>query len=219
MIFARWRWRRDLEGGRPAFSSLLLEHRLPENRRAGGFVVWFTGLPAAGKSTLAGLVGRELEQRGLLVEYLDGEVMRALLSPELGYSRADRDTHVARLSRIASRSACAGVVTLVSAISPYAKARETARTTIEEFAPFVEVYVAASVETCVRRDPKGLYRRALRGEIPFFTGVNHPYEEPKAPELRVNTDCAEPVTSANVVVTTLEHMHLIALKGPTTKAM
>jgi adenylyl-sulfate kinase len=153
-----------------------------------GMVIWLTGLSGSGKSTIAELVGRELEASGAAVEYLDGDVVRTHLSKGLGYSKEDRDTNIERIGWVASRLARHGATVLVSAISPYAEARGTARSLVEEFAPFVEVHVATSVEECARRDVKGLYAKAFRGEIGEFTGVSDPYEEPDSPEVRLETE-------------------------------
>ena len=165
-----------------------------------GVVIWFTGLSGAGKSTIAELVGRELEASGAAVEYLDGDVVRMHLSKGLGFSKEDRDTNIERIGWVASRLARHGATVLVSAISPYAEARATARSLVEEFAPFVEVHVATSVEECARRDVKGLYEKAFNGEIAEFTGVSDPYEEPASPELRVDTEGRSPGESARVVL-------------------
>jgi adenylyl-sulfate kinase len=165
-----------------------------------GLVLWFTGLSGAGKSTIAELVGAELERRGHDVEYLDGDVVRTHLSKGLGFSREDRDANVERIGWVASRLARHGATVLVSAISPYAEARARARELVEEFAPFVEVHVATSVEECARRDVKGLYARAFNGEIAEFTGVSDPYEEPERPELRVETEGRSPEESAREVL-------------------
>ena len=143
-----------------------------------GFTLWFTGLSGAGKTTIARLVGSELERRGLLVDYLDGDVVRTHLSRGLGYSKEDRDINIERIGWVASRLARAGAVVVVAAISPYEEMRRRARALTEEHAPFVEVHVSASVEVCARRDAKGLYTKALAGEIEDFTGISAPYEPP-----------------------------------------
>jgi adenylyl-sulfate kinase len=176
-----------------------------------GFVVWFTGLSGAGKSTLGRIVAHQLEARGLHVERLDGDVVRRHLSEGLGYSKRDRDTNVARIATAASQLARAGAVVVVSAISPYAEARRRARALVEQHAPFVEVYVATSLDECIRRDPKGLYARALANEIVAFTGISDPYEEPDDPDLRLDTlvDC--PNDSAELVVVQLEKLGLVSL--------
>jgi adenylyl-sulfate kinase len=165
-----------------------------------GVVVWFTGLSGAGKSTIAELVGRELEGAGAAVEYLDGDVVREHLSKGLGFSKEDRDTNIERIGWVASRLARHGATVLVSAISPYAATRARARELVEEFAPFVEVHVATSVDECARRDVKGLYEKAFSGELKEFTGVSDPYEEPESPELRLETEGREPADSAREVV-------------------
>ncbi len=176
---------------------------------SGGFVVWLTGLSAAGKSTMAGIVSEELESRGLLVDRLDGDVVRERLTKGLGFSKEDRDENIARIGWVASRLARAGAVVVVSAISPYDEARRHARKLTEEFAPFVLVHVATSLEECERRDPKGLYGMAHAGEIRGFTGVDDPYEEPSNPELRLTTEARTPDESAAVVIAKLEELGLV----------
>jgi sulfate adenylyltransferase len=169
-------------------------------REVSGVVLWFTGLSGAGKSTIAALVGRELEAGGALVEYLDGDVVREHLSKGLGFSKEDRDTNIERIGWVASRLARHGATVIVSAISPYAATRGRARALVEEFAPFVEIHVATSVEECARRDVKGLYEKAFKGEIPEFTGVSDPYESPESPELRVETEGRAPDECARDVL-------------------
>jgi adenylylsulfate kinase len=184
-------------------------------RTADGFVLWFTGLSGAGKSTIAGLVGPELERRGLLVDTLDGDVVRMHLSKGLGFSKEDRDTNIERIGWVASRLARAGAAVVVSAISPYEETRRRARAMVEEHATFVEVHVATSVEECARRDVKGLYAKALSGEIQEFTGVSDPYEEPPNPELRLDTERREPAESARIVLERLEELGLVPAARPT----
>jgi adenylylsulfate kinase len=168
--------------------------------RAPGFVVWLTGLSGAGKTTIGDLVARDLEAAGLLVERLDGDVVRTHLSSELGFTKHDRDLNVSRIAWVASRLTRAGVAVVASAISPYAAAREDARRQIEAYGPFVEVAVVASIEECARRDkPGGLYARALSGLLADFTGVSAPYEPPSTPELRIDTETEEPDESARRV--------------------
>jgi adenylyl-sulfate kinase len=175
-----------------------------------GFVLWLTGLSGAGKSTIAAIVAAELEREGVLVERLDGDVVREHLSKGLGYSKEDRDANIARIGWVASRVARAGAAVIVSAISPYHDARRRARLLAEEHTRFVEVHVATSLEECVRRDPKGLYARAYAGEIAEFTGVSDPYEEPASPELRVATEDSSPGQSAALVLAKLAELGLIA---------
>lgn len=149
-----------------------------------GFTVWFTGLSGAGKSTLSGLLAQELRQRGRAVEVLDGDVVRTNLSKGLGFSREDRDTNVRRIAFVCHLLTRNGVAVLSAAISPYRQAREEARELIGDF---VEVYVRCPVPELVRRDVKGLYARALRGEIDHFTGISDPYEEPVHPDVVVDS--------------------------------
>ena len=149
-----------------------------------GFVVWFTGLSGAGKSTLADAFVPALRARGEKVELLDGDVVRTHLSKGLTFSREDRDINVARIAFVAHLLARNGVNVVVSAISPFRVTRDAARAQIGEF---VEVHVAPPLEECIRRDVKGLYKKALAGEIPQFTGINDPYEEPLSPELTIDT--------------------------------
>jgi len=173
------------------------------------FVVWLTGLSGAGKTTLGRRLEAELVDRGRIVELLDGDVVRTHLSKGLGYSRADRDTNIQRIAWVASRIARAGAIVVVAAISPYEEARENARRLVEQYAPFLEVYVSASIETCTQRDPKGLYERALKGEISDFTGVSAPYEEPTTPDLRVDTEALGPAACAALVIAELRERELL----------
>jgi adenylylsulfate kinase len=174
-----------------------------------GFTLWFTGLSGAGKTTIADLVGAELERRGREVEYLDGDVVRTHLSKGLGFSKEDRDTNIERIGWVASRLTRHGAAVLVSAISPYEETRRKARGMVEEHGAFVEVFVATSVEECARRDVKGLYEKAFSGEIKEFTGVSDPYEEPADPELRIDTEEHEPEESARLVLDKLAELGLI----------
>ena len=178
-------------------------------REQQGFTIWFTGLSGAGKSTIADIVIPELERRGRIVEPLDGDVVRTHLSRGLGFSKEDRDTNIERIGWVASRITRQGGVTVVSAISPYEETRQAARALVEEFGAFVCVHVHASVETCVRRDTKGLYAKAIAGEIKEFTGISDPYEEPLAPELTIATEGESPEASAERVVAYLEQRGLV----------
>jgi adenylylsulfate kinase len=174
-----------------------------------GFTLWFTGLSGSGKSTIANIVGPELEERGRKVEYLDGDVVRTHLSKGLGFSKEDRDTNIERIGWVASRLTRHGAAVIVSAISPYKATRRKARELVEEFGPFVEVYVEASVEECARRDVKGLYVKAFAGEIKEFTGVSDPYEPPTKPELVIHTEEEAPEESADRVLDKLEQLGLL----------
>ena len=174
-----------------------------------GFTLWLTGLSGAGKSTLAAAVSAELRGRDVPVEVLDGDEVRQNLSKGLGFSGEDRDTNIRRIGYVAKLLARNGVAVITAAISPYRGIRDAVR---EEIGAFVEVYVRASLDECIRRDTKGLYRRALAGEIPQFTGVSDPYEEPLAPELVIDTEREEVADSASRVVDRLLELgHLRSL--------
>src|ERR671922_864339 len=192
-------------------SQHIYAHEHPESDRArgGGFTLWFTGLSGSGKSTIAHIVGPELDRRGLVVEYLDGDNVRTHLSKELGFSKEDRDTHIERLGWVASRLTRQGGAVITAAISPYEAKRRVARELVEEVGTFVEVYVKASVDECARRDVKGLYEKAFKGEIKEFTGVNDPYEEPSDPELVIDTEQVSAEEGAAIVVAKLEELGLV----------
>ncbi len=189
-------------------------HDHPESDRArpGGFTLWFTGLSGSGKSTIAHVIGPELDKRGLVVEYLDGDSVRQHLSKGLGFSKEDRDTNIERIGWVASRLTRQGGAVIAAAISPYRETRAKARELVEEFGPFVEVFVATSLDECARRDVNGLYAKAFAGEIKGFTGVDDPYEEPESPEIVVETEGKTPEESAQVVVEKLEQLGLIRLR-------
>src|SRR6266571_8760550 len=174
-----------------------------------GFTLWFTGLSGAGKTTIAELVRPELELRGRKVEWLDGDEVREHLSKGLGFSKEDRDTNIDRIGWVASRLTRHGAAVIVSAISPYREARDKARAMVEQHGAFVEVFVDASVDECARRDVKGLYEKAFRGEIKEFTGVSDPYEAPSNPEVRIESEHEEPEHSAERIVQLLEERGLI----------
>ena len=154
------------------------------SKKKDGIVVWLTGLSGAGKSTLAESLAPKLQALGRNVELLDGDVVRTHLSKGLGFSREDRDTHVGRVAFVAHLLARNGVVVLVAAISPVRETRERARSLIGDF---LEVHVSTPLEECIKRDVKGLYKRAMAGEIAQFTGISDPYEAPLSPELVVDT--------------------------------
>jgi len=165
-----------------------------------GFALWFTGLPSSGKTTIARLIEHALRARGLRVEVLDGDEVRQHLSPQLGFSREERDMHIRRIAYVAKLLVRNGVIAIVAAISPYRETRQYARDVIGRF---VEVYVNCPVEVCIERDVKGLYKKALRGEITNFTGISDPYEEPLAPELVIHSHRETPAESARRVIARL----------------
>jgi adenylyl-sulfate kinase len=169
-----------------------------------GFTVWFTGLSGSGKSTIAELLYHELTARDMKTEILDGDEVRKNLSKGLGFSKEDRDTNVLRIAYVANLLTRNGVATICCPISPYTAMRDAAREMIGEF---VEVYVYATVEEiAANRDPKGLYKKALAGEITGFTGVDDPYEEPQNPELRVDTLSESPEESLQNVLDKLKQL-------------
>ncbi|MGH7936084.1 MAG: adenylyl-sulfate kinase, partial [Chthoniobacterales bacterium] len=149
-----------------------------------GFTLWFTGLSGAGKSTLANLVAAELRNRGQRVEILDGDEVRTNLSKGLGFSKEDRDTNIRRIGYVCNLLARNGVIAISAAISPYRDVRDEVRGLHQRF---FEVFVKCPLDTLVERDVKGLYKKALKGEIANFTGVSDPYEDPLNPELVVET--------------------------------
>ena len=167
-----------------------------------GLTLWFTGLSGAGKSTVANLVESELRERGHRVEVLDGDVVRQNLSKGLGFSKEDRDTNIRRIAFVADLLSRNGVIAITAAISPYRETRDEARALMD--GRFVEIHVKASVEECARRDVKGLYEKAFRGEIKEFTGVSDPYEDSEDPELVLETESESPHESAQRVLAFVE---------------
>jgi adenylyl-sulfate kinase len=172
-----------------------------------GFTLWFTGLPCSGKSTLAKLVAEELARRGRGVEILDGDVVRTHLTKGLGFSKADRDENIRRIGFVCRLLSRHGAVAIAAAISPYRAVREEVRAGIERF---VEVYVRASLEACIVRDVKGLYKKALAGELKNFTGIDDPYEPPASPELSIDTESETPAESAGRILAWLEQAGLVS---------
>lgn len=171
-----------------------------------GFVVWMTGLSGAGKTTIALLLVEELKARGLKVERLDGDVVRESLTRDLGFTKEDRDKNIRRVSFVAKLLSRNGVACICSFISPYQAARDRVR---EETTNFIEVFVDAPLDVVVERDVKGLYEKAMAGEIPNFTGISDPFEAPAKPEVHVRTDRQTPAESAQTIVKHLEEQGLI----------
>jgi len=153
----------------------------------GSCVLWFTGLSGSGKSTLATEVEKELYQRGVRTYVLDGDNIRHGLNRDLGFGKDDRKENIRRIGEVAKLFVDAGIVTLTAFISPYKEDRDMVRALFGQ-GEFIEIYVKCSIEECERRDPKGLYKKARRGEIRDFTGISAPYEEPVNPELVVETE-------------------------------
>lgn len=150
-----------------------------------GLTLWFTGLPSSGKSTIADALAERLKKEGLNVERLDADIIRENLWKELGYSKEDRDENIRRVTFLAKLLTRNGIITITTFISPYQELRAHARKTI---GAFVEVYVKCPLEVCIQRDARGLYQKALAGEISNFTGVSDPYEEPLDPEILIESD-------------------------------
>ncbi len=176
-----------------------------------GFTLWFTGLSGAGKSTLSEALEREFRRRNYRVEVLDGDIVRTHLSKGLGFSKEDRDTNVLRIGFVCSLLARNGVISVSAAISPYADIRAQCRQMTEEAGvAFVEVYMNAPLEVVAARDVKGLYKRAMAGEIAQFTGVSDPYEAPENPEVVIDSGKEAVEVSAQTVLAYLEERGLIS---------
>jgi adenylylsulfate kinase len=171
-----------------------------------GFTLWFTGLPCSGKSTLAEIVAKELESRGRGVEILDGDVVRTHLTKGLGFSKEDRDENIRRIGYVCGLLSKHGAIAISAAISPYRTIRDEVRSKTQNF---VEVFVNTPLELCVKRDVKGMYKKAFAGEIKNFTGVTDPYEPPLSPEIVIETQNEEPEVSAARILDNLERMGFI----------
>ncbi len=172
-----------------------------------GFTLWFTGLSGAGKSTISGILEKRLRDAGAKIEVLDGDVVRENLSKGLGFSKEDRDINIRRIGFVCELLSRNGVIAIVAAISPYRAVREEIRSRIPNF---VEVHVDCPLEVVADRDVKGLYKKAMAGEIPQFTGVTDPYEPPLRPEVVVHSASESPEESAKKVWAKLEELGLIS---------
>ncbi|MBI4342735.1 MAG: adenylyl-sulfate kinase [Candidatus Omnitrophica bacterium] len=175
-----------------------------------GFTLWFTGLSGAGKSTLANHVAKALRERGLNVEILDGDEVRTNLSKGLGFSKEDRDTNIKRIGYVCKLLTRNGVVAISAAISPYKEIRDYNR---QQIGQFVEVYVQCSIAALTKRDVKGLYQKALAGEIQHFTGVSDPYEPPTHPEIVVDSERQSEPDSLKAILDYLEREGWIPAVG------
>jgi len=174
-------------------------------RNKKGFTLWFTGLSGAGKTTLAGFVEQELRARGVSVEVLDGDEIRTNLSKGLGFSKEDRDTNIRRIGYVCRLLSRNGVAAISAAISPYREVRDEVRRLIEaDGATFIEVFVKCPIEVLAERDVKGLYKKALAGELKGFTGVSDPYEEPLAPEVLIESNRETVESSVTKIIRELE---------------
>lgn len=188
-------------------ASVSKEERQEKNKHQ-SFVLWFTGLSGSGKSTLANAVSRKLFERGSHTYVLDGDNVRHGLNKDLGFSPEDRTENIRRIGEVAKLFVDSGQIVSTAFISPYREDRHQVRELLPE-GEFIEVYVEASLEACEERDPKGLYKKARSGEIPSFTGINAPYEEPENPELTVNTEQKSIEESAQEVVDALVNWNYI----------
>ena len=189
------------------------EHKVSRQERESllgqkGVLIWFTGLSASGKSTVANEVASRLHKQGKLTYILDGDNIRHGLNKDLGFSPADREENIRRISEVGKLFADSGVVTLTAFISPYRKDRDFGRSLLEP-GRFIEVFVKASIDTCKDRDPKGLYRKARRGELANFTGVTAPYEEPLQPEIVLDADVLTVEEEAEMIVSYLNEKGLL----------
>jgi len=178
-----------------------------------GFTLWLTGLPCSGKSTLAESVEGVLLERGLPVEVFDGDEIRTNLTKGLGFSKEDRDTNIRRVGYVCNLLTRNGVVSIAAVISPYQNIRDEVRQSIGRF---VEVFIDAPLDELIKRDVKGMYKKALAGEIKNFTGIDDPYEAPEKPEVHVQTDKETVEESTAKIVKTLEILgHIPAIEGAT----
>ncbi len=164
------------------------------------------GLSASGKTTLAHLLNKKLVDLGLIVEVLDGDVVRSTMSKELGFTKSDRETHLRRIASMVNSLIQQQIIVIVAAICPYQAIREELRCQIGDF---VEVYLNCPIEICIQRDPKGLYHKALAGEISNFTGIDDPFETPSRPEIMVKTDEESPEESLKRILAGLKALNLV----------
>jgi adenylylsulfate kinase len=192
----------DMRGRQPNLGPIAYGTLAAPARGMDGLCVWLTGLSGSGKSTIGRLAAGQLRDLGHRVEVLDGDDVRQNLCADLGFSREDRDENVGRLAWVSDLLSRNGVITFVAAVSPFREPRDSARARMGK--RFLEVYVKASVEECERRDVKGLYQRARSGEIQAFTGVSDPYEEPRSPELLIDTEQEGAEESAAKLVALVE---------------
>jgi len=197
---------------RPEVAEVLADAYQPLHRQ--GVCVWFTGLSGSGKSTTAEALGAALAEHGRRVTLLDGDIVRQQLSKGLGFSRADRDTNIRRIGYVAAEVVRHGGVAVCAAVSPYAATRDDVRAMVGP-GQFVEVFVNTPIEECERRDTKGMYAKARRGEIKEFTGVDDPYEAPGHPEIELETVQASPEDNAARITSWLRERGYLRANGAT----
>jgi len=172
-----------------------------------GFTIWFTGLPSAGKSTLARLLQETFEEAGLSVAILDGDEVRQRLTKGLGFTKEDREENIRRIAYVSKLLTQVGAIAIVAAISPYQRSRDRARA---EIGNFIEVYVECPLQTCMNRDVKGLYAKAQKGEIKNFTGISDPYEPPLHPDISVRSDREVPLENIKTIIEHLVTHNLVS---------
>lgn len=188
-------------------TNVVVSERPRKQLKPEGFTIWMTGLPGSGKSTLAGVLKEQFEGKyDRYVEILDGDEVRKGLSRDLGLSREDREEHARRVSYLAKVLSRNGVISIVALISPYKVSRDSAREIIGKDR-FVEVYIKASLAACEKRDPKGLYAKARKGEIKNMTGIQDPYEPPESPDITIETEMGTPQESAEILLQKLADLH------------
>ena len=188
-------------------TNVVVRQQTRKEQKPFGFTIWMTGLPGSGKSTLAGVLKQKFElEYDRFVEILDGDEVRKGLSRDLGLSREDREEHARRVSYLAKVLSRNGVISIVALISPYKVSRDSAREIIGKDR-FVEVYIKASLAACEKRDPKGLYAKARKGEIKNMTGIQDPYEPPESPDITIETELGTPEESAKILIRKLEDLH------------
>lgn len=173
-------------------------------------VIWLTGLSGSGKTTIAKALAPKLKGLGFKTELLDGDVVRNELSPDLGFTKEDRERHARRVVYLCKLLSRNGIISIVSLISPYREFRAYARREIGVNNNFIEVYVKCSLESCIKRDPKGLYKKALAGEIKDLTGLQDPYEEPQNPELVIDTEKESLDESVNKILSSIQMSSIVA---------
>jgi adenylyl-sulfate kinase len=178
-----------------------------------GFTLWFTGMSGTGKSTLSAVVAQRLRDAGARVELLDGDVLRTHLCRDLGFSRADREENIRRIGFVCDLLCRHGVIAIVAAISPYRASREEVRSRVPNF---VEVYMRCPMDVLIQRDVKGLYKKALAGEISHFTGISDPYEPPVAPEATIDSSSETPEQGVAKVLEALERAGVFVARTAST---
>ena len=192
---------------RPEVAKILLQTYPPRHEQ--GFCIWFTGLPSAGKSTIAEILAIKLFEKGRRISLLDGDVIRTHLSKGLGFSREDRDINILRIGFVASEIVQHNGVVICAAVSPYRSTRDQVRSMFKN-GNFIEIHIATPLEVCEERDVKGLYGKARRGELQGFTGIDDPYESPLKPELVVDTVQLGPDESAELIMEYLKRQEFVS---------